>query len=360
MKNLKTTVLFFLAGISIANAQKIKDDFIRFQYENMPVVVLPVEYTTYDIKVNFQAGDNGFKTLDLWSHFHLNGYDNKATNPDIIFEVNMGALTMFDKKLKKVVEKDPIVAGKTNTYFCYDLWFTCPIKFTAKTRAGKVILDTTLSDHETMTDLFPVPNFPNMMTQKKYTSVADLETGLTFQVLNGFPDIRSNFLHKSLKAIQNTIDENFGFEKIATAFTIYSAKSKKADYSNLDSASAFMDEALGLISKNAKQKTRKNWHEENIKSTIAKSIKIWESATAEYIPNKEDQKITKELLIGIKQNLMYGYFLMDDYTKANNLGQEIVDNSLFSKSENSAIKLFISKTLPIQENIYKKYKGIYF
>jgi len=361
MKFIKPIALsFFIISYFNLPAQKVKDNLIRFTYENMPTEDLPVGYQNYKIKTHFNEGDNGFSTFNAWTFFFLSGYNLKAEGADIVFELNIGALELLDKKVKRVEEEDPITKGKINVYFYYNVWYTLPLTLTAKNSDGKVLYEKVFSNNETIEELFPIANYPDPVTQKKYTAIPDLETAFTFQKMHGYQDIRKNRATQNLKAIQPLLNEKFGFEKKSTAFNFYYGKGKQFDYSALDSSIAFMEDALGMITKNTKEKTRKNWHQEEIKKLTEKSVVIWEKALTENKPGQKDQKIPDELVIGLRQNLMYGYFLLDDYEKAKKLGSEILNNPLFSRLENMSIRLFLDEVVPKQEEWYKKYKGKYF
>ena len=190
--------------------------------------------------------------------------------------------------------------------------------------------------------------------------MVDLQKSLDITNSAAYEDLRTNHVQERLKSEQKAVNKKLAFEKINDGFKWYSAKSKKFDYAELDSAVLYMDNVLGAISKNAKEKTRKNWHQDDLKAIVSKAIKIWEKALKENTPKAENQRITDELVIGIKQNLMYAYFLMDNYTLAKQFGQEIVGNDFFGRLEKFAITQFLNETLPKQEIIYNKYKGIYF
>lgn len=309
-------------------AQKIKSDAIRFSYEILPIQPLPLNQTTFAWKTA-EAPDevnNGMPaSVYVYNnkfYSYLGGFkeikDRDAA--DILISFNFGAFSVVDKKVIRSEGQDATM--KPISIFSYEFKVSLPTEITVTTKTGGKLKSWSIPGAHTS-----VVNFPAELLSLNSTGYPDAGQLESAYLANRIPfqkSAKESVINKYIYITKDSLNRLYGYNREKYASKFYSAKSKKFDYADLDSALIFINAAFDSLSINYKKENHMNWHTLPIKTVAGKAVHIWER-NLKQAENNADARIHPELKERILYNLVWGYILLDEYAKAKDVYAKIYE-----------------------------------
>lgn len=117
MKQLYTLILLLFIGFS-ANAQKVSDDDINFEYRRLPAEPLDKSFTNYQSKVELSyAGENAAKKEDAEAKYQqdVKDYPQKVKDAEAKYKENMKEWEVEDKNAEDKYQKEVAEWNKKST-----------------------------------------------------------------------------------------------------------------------------------------------------------------------------------------------------------------------------------------------------
>lgn len=329
------SILFFGQNI------KLKNDNINYKYDVYSEIQGFDEHKFYHVKISDFNGNN---------YSYSEGLDERAKSADILYQngVIYGKKwnylkyeLLFEIKLTaSVPNKNEVIshadeATKTTKY---------AYKISSNHKYNVRVFDVTDNNQlikEFTVDYSPEtawPNYPSATVGFASTKLLEDNYKNSQQTVEGFfkgidSKLIANSFHKTIvPEIKMLISDS---DKKMTFFST-KVKTKDTKFDKLDSATIYIDFGMEEIKKNEKAGIKGNHHVQNAKNYFLKAHKIYsEYNSNDFLGLFSDAELKDEYYWGMKSNLYLANFLIGDYTKTNEIYNEILEKV---NAENEAKK----------------------
>lgn len=315
-------ILALLNVMYFSQAQKIVDVKLKHTHKLLPNIPLPKGTNDFKVEFNNPYKYEIGKVVRQSNQKMRLGYEDvfvdetnklineylkieglrKSNNPQIVIEFSIGQI--LDSKLAKQTGDGPN-ENLTRTYT-----FKWPIKMIVKTLNGVILLN-----REIYSSSFELRGTIDEKNTPGFTSKSNIA-------------IREKSLYKSFSLAYSILNDNFGSPTVTENITLYTAKSKKMDYSDIDRANKFFSDAL-------QEKDNNKFFE-----LINSSIETWNSVIEKTDLVNKGARINKNMSDYIKMNLINGYILINRFDEASALVKSLIeDENIKSGIKNEVRKL---------------------
>ena len=222
------------------------------------------------------------------TYLKLEGYE-KGTDNALTYEVTLSGLKATDPVMKNSSSKTK--EGVTKYQYWYEVVYTYPMA-----------VRLAIGDEEILNETFEQFEVDKTYQTKKYSSSSALRKALSPN--NVMRAVDNLAMKENLTFINKQINEKYAFMNKNRNTSVYVAKGKKYDYTNL--VKAYISVEQGLVDYNADAENEK----------IKAAIEIWNEELKAVDLEDNKAKISRDVAFGLYLNLIEYNTLVRDFKAA--------------------------------------------
>ncbi|NOQ27780.1 MAG: hypothetical protein GQ564_20650 [Bacteroidales bacterium] len=288
-------IIILLACFSLnIYGQKSKSEIVTLKQLHLPLHPLSNQIRTYALDCS-----SDYELIPNYSEpsLEIKGYERTSIeNADVVVRLKILNGNSFPKSITKVKRSNnKIIEVKMN------------IPIDSEIAIGCVLVDKEGYNIHNV----HYPNYEDI-TQTTYTTLVttstDIETAFKEYSDNAINHALKITLNKVRNATQEYLNKHFSYYTEEIEFKIFTGKSNKFDYSDLDEALINFQKAAKLYSENELTS--------EVKIILDECITTWNMAINEYKPNIKKARISNKNIAQIYHNLSVAYYLLDQFDDA--------------------------------------------
>ncbi len=334
-------------------AQKVKTDNQAIWCTVFPKIILPDENPSFSFVIienttnaklqqttNYDGMNWNYETETLISGFKKTAPSGKRS---IAITFRTEEFVFSNKTVSQMQSSSPTNGAMEMTY-SYDLKANYILTACAVTEKGDTILKLSRNQGQLSSMNYPSSVKP-VLAGERFTTSGQLDAAYN-KNMNDIKILARKICSTDfLKFFKDSLNSMVGYPAQKLFFEIATAKSKSFSYSDLDSAQLYMEQAMDSVTSHCRKNKNDNWTFESSYLLVKKSIPIWEKALTEESKEK-GARVNSELAAYIRQNLAYGYLMIDDYDKSKSMFSKCITDEELSKSAQRNCTFFMKTYFP--------------
>lgn len=317
----KVLLLIFLAVncCQISFGQNIKGDDQKFTYVRMPLRPLPASIKTYKLETlvpNFPFNSYSFNRTSavatLNGSLKLDGYESSNEVADLEMFVKVEPFYYSNPSMRsRTVEETRDKATIKVTYYWLEVMYNLPVHFRMTNKIDNVAIFDSYVGGSREYSMFRTPEF---RTSTEASNYYESQKSGHLQKL-----IETSF-NEAANWISGYVKSNYDFAQVAIKQEVLTARHKKEDYSDLDTAQAIALRAYALI----KADRSKGFIE--FAAAIQPALDIWVKVLQEADVNNKKARVDAKVANAIMHNLSDAYIWLNEFDKANEMINKAEEN----------------------------------
>jgi hypothetical protein len=333
-------------------AQKVKTDNIPVFCTILPKTTLPGDHLTYSCVVLENPLNTQQKTTSMgvtmdWNFETANlisGFSEIAPSVKRSIAITIRTEEFGFQKTVSQQQTTNATTGANEINYTYDIKPHYEINACAVLDNGDTVMKVTCNEGPGLSLNYPY-NIQPTGAMEIFKTSGQLESNFNSKLNDIKILARKQCSLDFLQYLKDTLNSMVGYPSEKLFFEIASAKSKSFSYADLDSAMDFMKQAMDSVSTHCKKNIYNNWSFNSSYSLVRKSVSIWEKALTEESKEK-NSRVTPELAAYIRQNLAYGYLMLDEYDKSAAMFTKCETDEELSKSAKRNCSFFMATFFP--------------
>jgi hypothetical protein len=310
----KVLLVIFLAAYCscLSFGQNIKGEEQKFTYVRLPLKPLPASIKTYKLETlvpNFPANSYSFNRTSAIAQLNkslkLDGYESSTGAADLEMYVKVEPFYYSSPSMRsRTVEETRDKATIRVTYYWLELQYNLPVYFRMTNKIDNAAIFDSYVAGSREYATFRTPEFRTSGEASNYYE-SQKSGHLQKMIENSFNDAAS--------WISDYVRNNHDFAQVAVKQEVLTARAKKEDYSDLDTAQAIALRAYALI------KPDRNSGFADFAAAIQPALDTWVKVLQEADVNNKRARVDAKVANAIMHNLSDAYIWLNEFDKANEM-----------------------------------------
>lgn len=343
MKKALLCIVLAITCVYLSIGQNIRGDKQKFTYERLPLTPLPASVKSYKLETmvpEFPFNSYSFnrqKAVEqLKKSTKMDGYpeNNAAADLEILVKVEPFYYSHPTVNSRTAEETRDKVTIKV-TYYWVEVQHQLPVHLRMTNKIDNQAIHDNYVGNSRDFQTFRTPEF---RTSTEAVNYYESQKSGHLQKL-----IESSF-NDAANRVSFYVKNNFDFAKVGINQEVLTAKHKKEDYSDLDTAQAVALRAYALITPDAEKGFAA------FAISIQPAIEIWTKVLSEADVDNKKARIDAKVANSIMHNLSDAYIWLNDFEKALNLIAKADENGKRDYWVADARKFAADRKLRLERN----------
>lgn len=304
MKNTLIAILAFLPVVFL-NAQKTDKESIGFmKYVQYPSQPLSKEFKTYKVDARHMAEEpNVYVEDDIRSNCKLQGYKKIGTDEEADLTLYVEAFPLqlgeSSRSSDTEVKKNKDGSEKRTTYHTYSNTIKFRYKYALKDKYNEVIDEGVLQGNQ---------KFSGNKSANVKSAYSSYKSAISKE--------KSKLSKSQYNAINNKLNQKYGFPIQSMNMYAFKIKPKKFDYDEFNASYDAIKKATDLRKESLKDTLSNTAALDQYEEDLKKAIQTYQKEIEQLEPDNKKARVNTNVAAAAYYNIAIAHFLMDEYTQA--------------------------------------------
>jgi len=324
MKRILFSILFFSVLLRL-EAQRLDLDksWFNYSYRVLPNIVLDKSYMTFSVHITKTVALDAYSNESANNLINIEGKKKVSSDEYFDVNVNLGDLIIEQSEVKERIEVNKDKDGKEigrNYYYHVEVKYSFDASAQVKDYKGKLLMNYGMAGRDTK-PVFSSSEFG------KYDDAANYYNNNKLEIKTS---LVSEQINKALNSLNSSLNQDFGYRVINSREYFWNLGSPKhPEYKAYQEACAIGNKALTMITANEIPAQAKE---------VAQQAIDYFSGIVDKYKNAEE-KAEKKLRYGAYFNLAEIFLFTEQFDKAKEYAQKLIDNDYDSRDGEKMIKI---------------------